>query len=527
MNAANGALGANTVPAELLGDLYRRGVRLWADQGLLRYQAPAGSLTAEDLGLLKRWKPAILAQLERSAAAGPDVPEAATMRDLPLAFSQLSHWSLYRLDQKPAIRQIASATRMRGRLDLTALERSVAEIVRRHDALRIRVVRGEGEPAQEVLASRSIRIVVEHVSAREELEREAAVQGYIEQSILEPIDLTRDPLVAIRLVQLAPEDHVLIVTMEHIISDHYSMGIFLRELFAAYTQISQNEPLQLPVVALQFSDYCVDQRRGLGAWLDEHGAYWRERLGPTSRLVFPPDPDVPAGSEPGWGMAPFSLDTAFNRQLREWCRGRGTTLVIAMFTAYTAVLLRWCGVREALIQYQSDGRLDPDTENTIGYFASVLYLRVRLSGEGTLADLMRHVTEEYCSAYEHVDSCYMEAQLPRPEFSLNSGFNWVTEASAPEVVSMGAGHGALECSPVLYSHPLLKIVDRDNEPIVRIFERPAEILGGIYFPRKRFSTAAMERFGREIVRFAKILVEHPQAQVLNVPEESPLTSTPP
>src|SRR5262249_7763103 len=156
----------------------------------------------------------------------------------------------------------------------------------------------------------------------------------------------------------------------------------------------------------QFVDYAGRQRAEHSQWLDEHVGYWRDRLGGCRRLRFPEECDAQAPVRSGWGIVPLRIGGDLRRLLNQWSKSQRTTLVISVFTAYIALVLRWCGTSEAVFQFQSDGR-DPETVNTIGCFTSVLYLRVALHEEDRFADLLQRVTQEYCSAYEHADSAYL------------------------------------------------------------------------------------------------------------------------
>jgi hypothetical protein len=148
-------------------------------------------------------------------------------------------------------------------------------------------------------------------------------------------------------------------------------------------QIVRGEPLSLPNIAVQFPDYAAWQRSTEEAWCREHASYWTERLAGCERVRFPDDATVIANAMGGFAAAPLRIGKEMTAGLREWCRLRKTTVVMSVFTIYAALVLRWCKVPDAVFQYMSDCRFSPQIENTIGYFAAPLYLRMQLlAGDG-------------------------------------------------------------------------------------------------------------------------------------------------
>lgn len=502
--------------ADVLGSVRKKGVTLWSSNGQLYYKAPKGTLTQEEIEWLRVSKRQIVALLEGTPGAQTTEPRFESRPRLvraPLASSQLAHWHLYRLGERRAIRQIASATRLRGRLDVDALRRSFAEIVRRHSTLRTRIVPLEGVPVQEISESGDSEIKIDELTVLSGNNREAEVERLIEQLILEPIDVAVGPLLGVRLLKLRDDEHVLIVAMEHMVSDEYSMNILLRDLFAAYTQALNGCAFSLPAIPVQFADYAVWHRNTQKSWIEKHGSYWNERLAGYRRLKFPEDQSLGAETRLGWGTVPLRIGKSLKAELREWSRLRRTTLVMSIFSAYVGLVLRWCEVSEAVIQYVTDGRVSPKIENTIGYFASVLYLRIGLLESDSFSDLMNRVTDEYCQAYENADFSHIAAQVPRPEFTRNAAFNWIPRGIKIDLSDLPGSEGALACSPVPFVHPMAKKLELDHEPVMLLYDTDDEVVGGMHFPLNRFSVDTMERFGRNFTTFIYALLRQPEERV--------------
>lgn len=502
--------------ADFLGAVRRKGVRLWSQDGRLHYKAPKGALSTDEVERLRGSRSEILTLMERASVAElaePKLERRPTFDRAPLSFAQLARWYLHQLDTRPALRQIVSALRLRGRLDVSALQSSVTEIVRRHDALRTRIVIRDGVPSQEISASADSEIRLDDLRTAPEGLRDAETIRIIEQHILKPIDFAVGPLCGVRLVRLRDEEHVLIVAMDHMISDMFSLNILLRELFTAYTQALTGGTFSLSAIPIQFPDYAAWQRSMQDSWVERHGAYWERRLRECRRLRFPEDPGVQGTARSGWGRLPARIEKGFKMQLQEWCRLRKTTPVMAVLTAYAALVLRWCGEAEAVIQFQSDGRVSSNLDSTIGFFASALYIRVALLEEDDFLDLMQRVTEEYCRAYEHADFSYLAARVPRPEFTHNSVFNWVPPGSKLDFSPLDGSQHALVVAEVEFEHPALKSLQLDNEPAILFHESQGELVADIYFPLQRFSVPTMEKFAGNFVPFVRTLLTRPETRV--------------
>lgn len=502
--------------ANFLGSVRKKGGKLWSENGQLHYKAPKGALTQEDIEILRVSTGQIVALLERATSANiaePRFDPRARLDCAPLTFSQLAHWHMYRLSERHAIRQVAVATRLRGRLNIDALRRSVTEIVRRHDALRTRIVVCDGIPTQEIDESGDYELDVDELTALSERFHEVDVNHRIERLILEPIDVAVGPLFGLRLLKLREDEHVLIAAMEHIISDASSMNILLRDLFAAYAQASNGRDFLLPAIPMQFSDYAVWQRNAQKSWIEKHGAYLVERLRGCQRVKFPEDRSSATETHLGYGTVPLQIDRDLKTELCKWCRLRRTTLAMSVFTAYVGLVLRWCNASEFVIRYQSDGRGSPKIENTIGFFASALYLRIGLLEGDSFVDLLNRITEEYCKAYEGADFSYVAAQLPRPEFTRSTVFNWVPQGRRIGLSDIGGSKNQISCSPVHFTHPMLKQLELDQEPFVLLFDDDDEVVGDVYFPLNRFSVEMMERFGRNFLVFVDALLRQPLERV--------------
>ncbi len=508
-----------TDAADIVRQFRSRGIRLWTERGQLRYQAPKGSVSRGHLDTLTAAKEQLIRLLETDRtlpSRHPIAPQA------PLAYSQLAHWNRYRLHERPSVRQIASATRLQGALQLDVLKQSVAAVLQRHSALRTHIVTRDGALLQQIDDRFPCEIRIRDLSTHPDDRRESELQQQIDAAILEPTDVTRDPLVTFSVIRLDQDEHVLVIAMEHMISDMVSMSILLEDLFHAYHQVARGQAIHFDNEPTPFSEYATSQHQAHGLWNNTHRTYWSERLKRWKRVPFPPDPTASAGIEHGWATLPFRISQQLKARLQTWCRQRHTTLVMGALAIYAALVSRWCNVREVAIPYMFDGRVDGKFARTIGSFASVLYIQAELLPDDNSGTFLDRITRAWCEAYRHADHSFWEAQIPPPGFVLNCGFNWLPQA--PSVASPAAdGIGSqrslrlLSCRSIPFAHPMLRTLERDSEPVVVLAETAEGIEGEIAFPLSRFSQRWLEYFAAQFLQYATVFAHEPWRRIQDLP----------
>jgi hypothetical protein len=517
--------------AAVLGQVRTKGARVWSENGRLRYKAPLGALSTEDLDALRLYKNQIVSLLESSAEAKSSEPKLQPRSRgdrIPLTFVQLAHWHAYDLGHRSSRCLVSARIRLSGRLNFEALRASVAVIVQRHEALRTRMVVVDGRPMQVVSEFVDTALKTYDLTTVTRHRRNSMLKRVLRKRTSGPLNVTVDPLFSACLINLGENEHVLTVGMEHIISDQFSLAILLRELLSAYEQAAQGREIALPAIPIQLGDYAVWQADAIQLRMQQHSTYWAERLNTWQRLRFPADHTPAEASRRGWGWVPVKVSKELTSELRDWCRERHTTLVMCAFTVYIALVLRWCNAREGVFLFETNGRANPQIENTIGYFASVLYLHVKLRDNDTYVDLLARVTEEYCRAYEHADCSYIEAQVPRRDFTRNTCFNWFRQiptaapsrSSSPSSPSSDGSNTGLTYSEMEPDQRSLELIledlDRDTEPMTALLETDDGIRGAIQFPFSRFSADTMARLGRCFQLSLEEVLKRPQDRLVEV-----------
>ena len=291
------------------------------------------------------------------------------------------------------------AVRLKGTFNVDALERTLTEIVRRHEVLRTRFVDVAGEPRQEVLPPAPITLAVT------ELEDEEAVRALVNAEASEPFDLATGPMLRVKLLRLGDEDHVVLLTMHHIASDGWSMGVLIKEVATLYAAYIQGEASPLPELAVQYGDFAVWQRGWLqGEELERQLGYWREQLsGELPTLELPADRPRPALQSYRGAHLGFRLSAEVSAGLKELGRREGTTLFMTLLAAFQTLLHRYSGQDDIVVGSPVAGRNNAETEGLIGFFVNTLALRADLSGEPTFVELLKRVREVCLGAYAYQD----------------------------------------------------------------------------------------------------------------------------
>jgi amino acid adenylation domain-containing protein len=350
----------------------------------------------------------------------PVVPTGRT-GPLPLSFAQERLWFLDRLEPGSATYNIPVARRLGGALDPAALERALGEIVRRHEALRTVFAQVDGSPVQVITPAGGFALPVEDLSNLGEAEREAAVTLRAAEEAARPFDLSAGPLFRAALLRLGAEDHVLLLTMHHVVSDGWSMGVLFRELSVLYEAYREGRESPLPELPVQYADDAVWQREQLaGEVLDRQLAYWKERLtGAPELLELPTDHPRPQRQDYAGASVSMVLDEALTAGLKALGRRNGTTLFMTLLAGWSVVLSRLSGQEEVVIGTDTANRGRREIEGLIGFFVNTLALRVDLAERPTVAELMEQVKRRALEAQDHQDTPFEQVvELLQPARNL-------------------------------------------------------------------------------------------------------------
>ncbi|MBI4241077.1 MAG: amino acid adenylation domain-containing protein [Candidatus Rokubacteria bacterium] len=417
---------------ELLAHLRSQDAKLWADGDRLRCSAPRGVLTAELRAELSRRKEEILALLRGAAeTTGAAGPRRQLLRDgpFPLSFAQQRLWLTDCLEGSVAY-TIPAAVRLTGRLDVPALERTLSEIVRRHEVLRTTFATVDGQPVQRIAPAEPLALPVTDLTSLADAEREAAVRRRLAEEARRPFDLSRGPLFRPALLRCGREEHVLLLPMHHIVTDAWSIGVFVRECTALYRAFSEGRPSPLPELEIQYADFAGWQREWLrGDVLEAQLAYWAGRLaGAPPVLELPTDRPRPAVQSLRGARRSVTISSELAEALAGLARREGVTLFMLLLAAFKVLLYRYTGQEDIVVGSPVAARSRVELEGLIGFFVNMLPLRTDLSGHLSFRELLGGVREVALGAYAHQDlpvEKLIEALRPERDPSVNPLFQVV------------------------------------------------------------------------------------------------------
>ncbi|MBV9124651.1 MAG: amino acid adenylation domain-containing protein, partial [Planctomycetes bacterium] len=376
------------------------------------FEAPTVAGLAECVEIARRAEDSLPAPpLQRIEGEGPP----------PLSFAQQRLWFLDQLEPGHPFYNIPAALRLTGALDVTALERSLAEIVRRHEVLRTTFAVEDGRPVQAIAPELTLSLPVVDLSGLPAAECESEVRRLAWEEAQRPFDLTRGPLERVTLLRLGDREHVLLLTLHHIVADGWSIGICLRELAALYTAFTSGRPSPLPELPIQYADFARWQRQWLqGDILDNQLAYWKERLAGVPALELPTDRPRPAVQTFRGATCSWMLSDKFSRRLQGLSRREGATLYMVLLAAFQALLHRYTGQDDIAVGSPIANRTRAETEGLIGFFVNTLVLRTDLSGNPSFRELLARVREAALGAFAHQDLPFerlVEELQPRRDLS--------------------------------------------------------------------------------------------------------------
>ena len=390
---------------EFLTSLSQQDVKLWLEGDSLCCDAPEEVLTSSLSSQLAERKPEIIAFLNRVNLASKSRQTISLDRteNIPLSFAQQRLWFLDQMEPGNPLYNIAGAVRLKGSLDIAAFEQSFNEIVRRHEALRTTFQTIDGQAVQEIAPTLQLALPI--LDWRQLEEQETEVLRLAEDEAQQPFDLATGPLIRITLVRLADTEYVAILTMHHIVSDAWSLGVFVRELSTLYEAFSTGQPSTLPELPIQYPDFAAWQRQWLqGEVLDFQLSYWRKQLGGNLPVLqLPTDRPRPRVQTFRGARYSFSLDSQLTKALQQLSQQEEVTLFMTLLAAFKTLLYRYTFQEDILVGSPIANRNRTETEQLIGFFINTLVLRTDFSGNPTFKELLKRIGQITWDAYEHQD----------------------------------------------------------------------------------------------------------------------------
>jgi amino acid adenylation domain-containing protein len=374
----------------------------------LRVNAPKGVLTESLRAQIAERKQKLLDFLRGYHQSAASIPPVILRRPAgspaPLSFAQERLWFLEQLEPGSAVYNICRALRFSGSLNIRALEVSLAEIVRRHEVVRLVIRVADGRPVQVAEPPYELKLSIADLQAMSDAERQPEIRRRIQQAAEEPFEFAAGKFLRAELLRLRDDEHVLILTTHHIVADAWSMGILTRELWALYESFANDRVSPLADPLIQYSDFAAWQKEWLqGEVLDSQLGYWKKQLDNFPILNLPTDRPRPARQSFRGAKQPITLSESLTAAMNELSRREGVTQFMALLAAFQVLLYRYTGQEDVIVGSPIANRNRAEVEELIGFFVNTLVLRTDLSGEPTFRELLLRVRDVCLGAYAHQD----------------------------------------------------------------------------------------------------------------------------
>jgi amino acid adenylation domain-containing protein/non-ribosomal peptide synthase protein (TIGR01720 family) len=490
---------------EIFATLRQCGVELWTEGGRIFYRAPEGVLTPALRAELAARKAEILSLL------APPNPLNHRGGDLPLSFAQQRLWFLNRLLPESPAYNIPAPFRLTGRCDPAALERTLSEIVRRHEVLRTTVHAPAGRPVQRIEPPAPVPLPRIDLGGLPAAVRPAEARRLAREVTERPFDLARGPLLRAHLLHRGGEEHELLLVQHHIVTDGWSAGVLAREIAALYPAAC---PTALPALPLQYADFAAWQRERLdGEAVAPLLAWWRERLDGSTPLELLPDRPRPAVQGHRGAIREMALDASTAAALRSLGQERGATLFMTLLAAFQALAGRWAGQDDVTVGSPVAGRDRPGLEGLIGFFINNLVLRVDVGGRISFTELLGRTREAALGAYAHQELPFerlVEELAPERDLARNPLFQVAFALQPPWHMAADLPGARLELLPFDLATTRLDLE-------LHLWAEPAGLRGRAIHATDLFDAATVARFLSSYERLLLAVAARPDAPWEDLP----------
>ncbi|MGE8146099.1 amino acid adenylation domain-containing protein [Pseudomonas frederiksbergensis] len=448
---------------------------------------------------------------EASRSTLPEIVTVSREEALPLSFAQQRLWFLAQMEGGSAAYHMPAGLRLRGTLDTDALQRALDRIVARHEALRTTFVQDQGADAFQRIAPAECGFALRQYDLRGQADAEVQLQVLAAEEEAELFDLEHGPLIRGRLIRLNAQDHVLLVTMHHIVSDGWSIGVLTTELAALYEAFRHGLDDPLPALAVQYADYAVWQRRWLsGEVLQTQNNYWQQSLADApALLMLPTDRPRPVQQDYAGAALSVAFDASLTADLKNLSQRHGTTLYMTLMAGWAALLSRLAGQDEVVIGSPVANRLRAEVEDLIGFFVNTLAVRVDVSGAPNVETLLARVKAQTLGAQAHQDLPFEQVvEVLNPVRSLahsplfQAMLSWQT-ANGGELVL-----GDLKLETLDLTNRVAKF-----DLSLELGEVGGQLLGTLEYATALFDERTVQRYLGYFERVLRGMVADDQAQV--------------
>jgi amino acid adenylation domain-containing protein len=455
----------------------------------------------------------LLARLTRKQVSGQGLQQKP--RQFPLSFAQQRLWFLDQLIGGSPLYNMPCPQRLPFALDANVLRRCLIEIVRRHEVLRTRFSMAGGTPVQIIAPQMDVDLPIEDLRTYPAETREVEASRLITEQAQTSFDLRTGPLIRAKLVQLADNDYIFLVTIHHIVSDGWSLGVFFRELGLLYQAFMAGQPSPLAELTVQYTDFAVWQRNWLqGDVRERQLTYWKNQLAGLATLELPADRVRPALASFRGAACPIQLEADVVEQLRALCHKQDATLFMALLGAFQVLLHRYSGQDDIVIGSPVANRNRAETEGLIGFFVNSLVMRTSLAGDPSFRELIDRVRETALGAYANQDLPFemlVDELHPERDLSHNPLFQVVFQLMDTSV--MGDTANAYNAPQA----PPLQMATAKFDLNLTLFATPVGVTGLIEYTTDLFDADRITRMAGHYAKLLDEIVRDPGRRISKLP----------
>jgi aspartate racemase len=431
----------------------------------------------------------------------------------PLSFAQERLWFLAQLEPDNPSYNVPVALRLHGDLNVVALENSINAIVARHETLRTKFAAVDGEPFQ-VVSSDPLRLEFVDLTLAPGVDVQVESQRLMSAAAQQPFDLGRDYPLRASLMKLAPDEHLLLLTMHHIVSDAWSVNIFVHELSVLYQAFTTQSEPRLPELPIQYRDFSAWQRDWLqNGFLQQQVDYWVSQLAGAPKLRLPIDHVRPTVRSHRGAHLSFKLGSELTRKLTELSKTEGATLFMTLLAAFKVLLSRYTGEHDIVVGAPIAGRNRVETENLIGFFVNSLALRSDLSGNPTFRELLGRVRKVAFDAYAHQDL---------PFEKLVEELNPVRDVSQTPIFQVmfglqNAPRTAAQFNDLAVTRVAVDTHTAKFDLMLLMTETADGLSGWLEYSAELFDAATIERLQQHFENLLTSITLHPDGRIASLP----------
>jgi surfactin family lipopeptide synthetase A len=497
-------------------------IKLWVDNERLRCDAPKNALTPSLLEELQENKLEIIKFLNQANASNPSLSTINPVdrtQDIPLSFGQQRLWLVEQIQELGATYNEFIVLNIQGCLNISVLSKVVTEIVRRHEILRTKFVVVDGSPVQKISPTFQVSIPVVNLQTLPVPQQSARAQELIKQEQQYTFNLSDDILIRVTLLKLAEDSYVLLLNMHHIVSDGWSVGIFVREFSALYQAFAQEKSSPLPELSVQYADFACWQRELLrGDVLTTQLEYWQKQLaGAPALLELPTDRPRPAKQTFQGSSVRTNLDSKLTQQLKLLTQQSGATLYMTLLAAFSTLLSRYSNQQDIVIGSPIAGRNFSEIESLIGFFVNTLALRINLEGNPTFTELVRRVKQVTLDGYAHQDVPFEKlVEKLQPERSLS-----YSPISQVVFALQNTPLDKLELPGLTLTHVEVEKVAAKNDLVVLVEERNSELVILWDYNTDLFDVETINRMAKHFETLLTEIVKNPLTEIEKLPLLTP------